>query len=204
MNATYEYPFSFPRWLMVVPLAMLVTAALLAVMARLIFTDIQAPEESHTVPVKDLSYNETIIETFPSIKPIEKPTSEPIPNAPPQNDPERGNLTVANVNIDTTFIRDEAVGIDFSGMPVPQFLVSPTYPSRAITRGIEGYVDVRFDISAIGNAENAQVMHAEPENIFDRAAVAAVQRWRYQPKMVDGNARTYPGMTRRIVFKMED
>ncbi len=205
MNAAnYEYDFYLPRWFVVVPIAALVTLMLLALMARLIFLDIQAPEEVPAVPIKDLSYTETVIDTFKSIKPIEKPVSKPLPAAPPIDDLDRGELNIANTLVTAGYINEDPLAIDFSGMPVPQFLVSPAYPRRAISLGIEGYVDVRFDITEIGTTENVQVMLAVPENIFDRAAVSAVQRWRYQPRMVEGHAKRYPGMTRRIVFKMEE
>ena len=63
--------------------------------------------------------------------------------------------------------------------------INPDYPPRALSRGLEGWVQVQFTITATGTVANAVVVNAEPKNIFDDAALKAIARWRYNPK-VDG------------------
>jgi TonB family protein len=61
----------------------------------------------------------------------------------------------------------------------PLIEVRPAYPSTAAARGAEGYVEVEFTVSADGSVENARIAAAEPAGVFDQAALAAVNRWRY-------------------------
>ncbi len=63
----------------------------------------------------------------------------------------------------------------------------PDYPPRARARGTEGWVDLEFTVGKDGATREAVVRAAEPEGTFDRAALDAVKRWRYEPRVVDGN-----------------
>lgn len=64
--------------------------------------------------------------------------------------------------------------------------VPPEYPARALSRGTEGWVDIEFTVAADGTTRDAVVRAAEPAEIFDRAALQAVGRWRYEPRTIDG------------------
>ncbi|ABI66511.1 outer membrane transport energization protein TonB [Maricaulis maris MCS10] len=70
-------------------------------------------------------------------------------------------------------------------------LVAPEYPRGAERRGIEGSVRIAYSIDADGNVVNAQVVEASPEGVFDRAALAAIENWRYAPAagQTDGHSR---------------
>ena len=64
--------------------------------------------------------------------------------------------------------------------------VAPDYPDTAMRKGIQGYVDVHFTITAQGAVTNVAVITSDPGEVFDRAATDAVRRWRYDPRVVDG------------------
>lgn len=64
--------------------------------------------------------------------------------------------------------------------------VPPEYPARALERGTQGWVDIEFTVAADGTTRDAVVRGAEPADVFDRAALQAVARWRYEPRVVDG------------------
>jgi periplasmic protein TonB len=64
--------------------------------------------------------------------------------------------------------------------------VSPDYPSGAKKDGIEGSVDLEITVSAQGVVENASVVRSTPPAVFDKSAIAAVRRWKYDPRYVDG------------------
>jgi TonB family protein len=55
----------------------------------------------------------------------------------------------------------------------------PEYPQAALARGVRGYAEVEFTVTPAGTVENPRVVAAEPRNVFDAAAVAAVGRRRY-------------------------
>jgi protein TonB len=82
--------------------------------------------------------------------------------------------------------------------------VPPRYPEAASRRGLEGRVLVEFSIGRSGTVFDAQVIAAEPERIFDDAALDAVRQWRYEPKIVDGEAVEQHGLRIAIPFRLED
>lgn len=66
--------------------------------------------------------------------------------------------------------------------PVAQPL--PPYPRIAQDRDIEGRVVMSITIMPDGSVRDVRVVEARPAGYFERAAVSAVQRWRYRPSNV--------------------
>lgn len=58
---------------------------------------------------------------------------------------------------------------------------SPKYPPEALRSGQSGEVLVEFTVGTDGSVTNARVVRGNPPRVFDREAVAAVKRWRFQP-----------------------
>ena len=58
---------------------------------------------------------------------------------------------------------------------------SPSYPRRALRRGIEGSVVVRLLIDRSGRVEDARVVQVDGPNRFGEAVMEVVQRWRFEP-----------------------
>lgn len=85
---------------------------------------------------------------------------------------------------------------------VPLVRVDPDYPPRAKQQGIEGYVDIQFTISPVGTVQDAVVVRSKPAYVFDRSALRAVRKWKYNPKIEDGTAVARPGVGVRLVFEM--
>jgi protein TonB len=83
---------------------------------------------------------------------------------------------------------------------VPLVRVDPQYPPKAKQRRIEGWVDIEFTIGPAGTVEDPRVIHAQPPAVFDQAALRAVRRWRYSPKVVDGTAVRRYGVKVRLRF----
>lgn len=77
----------------------------------------------------------------------------------------------------------------------------PRYPTSAQRAGIEGWVEVDFSVGTDGEVHDAKVARAQPRHVFDRAALEAVDRWRFQPAMRDGKP-VEAKLRRRIVFKL--
>jgi TonB family protein len=57
--------------------------------------------------------------------------------------------------------------------------VSPAYPPEALQSGVEGYVEIRFDVDLNGRVTSPEVVASEPAGIFDQAALDAIRQWRY-------------------------
>jgi periplasmic protein TonB len=79
--------------------------------------------------------------------------------------------------------------------------VQPDYPPDAYRSRAQGWVDVEFTVSADGTVSNAQVVNAQPSRVFNSAAINAVKRWTFKPKMENGKA-VEEQMRRRIEFKL--
>lgn len=76
------------------------------------------------------------------------------------------------------------------------------YPDRARAKAIEGYVNVQFTVTETGGVSDVEVLAADPPGYFERAAIRAVLRWKFQPQLVEGkpvSVITYS----RLVFVME-
>lgn len=78
----------------------------------------------------------------------------------------------------------------------------PIYPDRARAREQSGWVDVYFTVTASGDTAAIRVNQSEPNTVFDRAAIAAVEKWKFEPveyrgRVIDQRAGA------RLVFRLE-
>jgi len=74
------------------------------------------------------------------------------------------------------------------GDAIPIVRVPPQYPRKAAMDGIEGWVKVRFTINPDGSVSNPTVLEAKPRRVFDSAAKRNILKWKYKPRVVDGQA----------------
>ena len=58
---------------------------------------------------------------------------------------------------------------------------SPSYPREAYREGTSGEVQVEFTVGTDGSVTSARVVRADPPRVFDREALSAVKRWKFQP-----------------------
>jgi periplasmic protein TonB len=86
---------------------------------------------------------------------------------------------------------------------VPLVRINPDYPPRALSRGIQGWVIVQFTISATGTVKDQKVVDSS-NSIFNDAALKAIGRWRYNPKVEEGVAVERRGVQTKLVFQLEN
>ncbi|WP_323601874.1 energy transducer TonB, partial [Rheinheimera pleomorphica] len=60
-----------------------------------------------------------------------------------------------------------------------------------------------FTIAANGAVTDVSVIAAEPARVFDRDAIRALRRWKYQAKIVDGVAVSQPNMQVQLDFSLQ-
>lgn len=74
-------------------------------------------------------------------------------------------------------------GASLRNAPKPKRIryVAPQYPKRALKEGVSGFVTLEFVVNAEGEPSGVSVVDAKPEGLFERAALSAVKRWRYEP-----------------------
>ena len=74
------------------------------------------------------------------------------------------------------------------GETVPIVLIDPQWPHEALMNGTEGYVNFEVLIGADGGVIDARVTEAAPGRIFVRNAERAIRRWKFKPRIVNGEA----------------
>jgi len=85
---------------------------------------------------------------------------------------------------------------------LPLVRVEPEYPPQARQRRLEGWVQVQFTISTAGSVKDAVVVKSS-HTLFERNAVQAVNKWKYQPQLREGKPAEAPGQQVVLRFKME-
>jgi len=86
--------------------------------------------------------------------------------------------------------------------PLPLVRVEPEYPPQARQRKVEGWVQVRFTISTAGSVKDAVVVESS-HAMFERNAIQAVNKWKYQPQLVGGKPAESPNRQVVLRFRME-
>lgn len=143
-----------------------------------------------------------------------KPKKPPKPEQPPpQLQQPQLDSPAPNTNSNTmSFAAD--IGADISlgsglalesgdGEYLPIVKVAPVYPRRALSRGIEGYVIVEFTVSKQGSVKDVTVIEANPADIFNQAAMDAALKFKYKPRVVNGEAAEVAGVQNRITFEID-
>jgi len=133
-------------------------------------------------------------ETPPEIPPQDMDNVDP--NAPTVNIPPPA--VSADVNLGGPSVMNVAEG-DY----LPIVRVAPVYPARALSRGVEGYVDMGFTVTTTGTVRDPIVLFST-STLFNRAATRAVLKFKYKPRVVDGVPVDVPNVKTRITFKIED
>ena len=138
--------------------------------------------------------------------PPDQPPPEPPPPAMDNITPEAQAVQVSAAPVNTN-INLDASGFGLApsdGEYLPIVKVQPIYPRRAQSRGIEGYVIVEFTVTKAGTTRDIRIVEAVPPGIFDKASTAAAAKFKYKPRVVDGQPIEVPGVQNKITFELED
>lgn len=187
-----------------------VTLSLLFIMQLLIVTGKQAltdPRERHKLEFVRIKRNENVNTQDLTPEKPPKPPETP-PETPPQDrdniDPNAPTIDVGRpeVNANTDIGGPGAMNIA-EGDYLPIVRVAPVYPSRALSRGLEGFVDMSFTVTATGSVRDPIVLQST-SSLFERAATQAVLKFKYKPRVVDGVPVEVSGVKTRITFELEE
>jgi protein TonB len=166
------------------------------------------PVQGNVLDFIRLKKDEAIVKKERKVKKPVKP-KEPPPqmNTPPmqQSNP-NASATKSSfaADIQSNAALSGGMNLDNSdGDYLPIVKVAAVYPRRAQARGIEGFVIVEFTVTKTGAVTSPEVLHAEPEGVFDRAALDAVVKFKYKPRVVDGVAMAVAGVQNKISFEID-
>ncbi len=200
----------FQRVLIALAIAAAITVGLLYGMQALIKRGDSAmtePVQGNVLDFIRLKQEETVQKKERKPKKPPKPEEPPPPMDQPQMSPDTAEASDAGFDFSADVSADVDLGGGLAlesgdGEYLPIVKVSPVYPRRALQRGIEGWVLVEFTVDKTGAVKNPVVIEAEPQGLFDRAAVDAALKFKYKPRVVNGVASEVSGVQNRIVFEM--
>lgn len=78
------------------------------------------------------------------------------------------------------------VPLNSDGDIVALVRIAPQYPRKAAMDKKEGWVKVAFTITKTGTVKDAKVIDSKPRRLFNRAALKAILKWKFKPRVVDG------------------
>lgn len=78
---------------------------------------------------------------------------------------------------------------------------APDYPQRALDRNIEGECTVAYTVTPQGQVRNPQVV-GQCHPLFVKPSLAAAKRFRYQPRVVNGQAVAVANVKNTFTYKI--
>ena len=199
------------RWAASMVMAALITLGLFYFMQFLIATGENLDEPLTVVKIVDSTMPEIELEVIEEIdKPelIEEVTEvvEEVERQISISDGPDLNIDRSQVELDTGLELSNASIAATDGDYLPLVAIAPQYPTRAAQRGIKGWCLVSFTVNGLGNVEEdtIEVVDAEPANIFDRSSIRAAARFKFQPRVVDGQGVDVAGVQYLFRYQLED
>lgn len=202
----------FVRWALSMAMAGGITLGLFYFMQFLIATGEAFDERISVVKIVDATMPEIELEVIEEIdkpEPIEEVVQEQPEIQERQTNLDSGpalNIQRASVELDTGLQLSNASIAATDGDYLPLVAIAPQYPTRAAQRGIQGWCLVSFTVDGLGNVveESIEVVDAEPANIFDRSSLRAAARFKFQPRVVDGEGVNVDGVQYLFRYQLED
>ncbi len=199
------------RWAASMVMAALITLGLFYFMQFLIATGENLDEPLTVVKIVDSTMPEIELEVIEEIdKPelIEEVTEvvEEVERQISISDGPDLNIDRSQVELDTGLELSNASIAATDGDYLPLVAIAPQYPTRAAQRGIQGWCLVSFTVNGLGNVEEdtIEVVDAEPANIFNRSSIRAAARFKFQPRVVDGQGVDVPGVQYLFRYELEE
>ncbi|HHF3230679.1 TPA: energy transducer TonB [Vibrio diabolicus] len=202
------------RLLLALPASLLISVSLFSFMAWMVDKGNQrAPEASEAVRFDmvmveneaDVQRRQRSVPEQP--EPPQAPEPMDLSQADTQMEPMSQMTPVSALGLNTALEGIEISAPNLKGtmgnqQALPLYRVDPRYPSKALKRRVEGYVIMRFTIDATGRPKDIEVIEAEPQRMFEREAIRALKKWKYQPKVEDGVSIEQYGQTAKVEFKL--
>lgn len=203
------------RLILALPFAGIMVLALFSFMAWMV-DDGDRGAASKPPP---LSFNMLMVENEPEVqrrqrsipeqpKPLQAPEQMPVSQviqqtssvSPTSIQPVLGiTAAVEGVAISVPTFAD--FGLNQQALPL--YRVEPRYPANALKRKLEGYVVLGFTIDPKGKPTDIKIVDANPRRMFEKEAIRALRKWKYQPKVEHGKASPQFDQSVRVEFKLE-
>lgn len=139
-----------------------------------------------------------------------KPEVNETPDTPPMDNSDASN-SGQTLAVSAPMV-DGAMGLERGGIGLgtgdgeylPIVKVAPVYPRQALIRGIEGDCLVKYTVTGSGTVKNVEVIEDKCDDpLFYRPSREAALRFRYKPRIIDGEAVEVKGVYNRFFYRQE-
>jgi protein TonB len=202
----------YSRMLIGALLAIAVTAGLFWTMSYLIKSADSSLDESGISNIVDfvrLKRDESVERR--QLKPEKPPPPEAPPEQPPTPqldslNPNAEKIAISAVPVETDIEMSGGFNLGVGeGDYLPIVKVAPIYPQRALSRGIEGFCVVQYTVTKQGTTANPFVVEDQcTSSLFHSASVQAALKFKYKPRVVDGQAIEVPGVQNKFTYEIEE
>jgi len=195
------------RFALATVLAVVVTAAALFVMQTMIATarsHLEDPSMRHFVDFVRVQRDERVQAKQRQRQRPPQPEAPPPTSLPPRVDtvvPTSVDMSVPTPQVDTDLSIGGFAGAQGDGEYLPIVKIAPVYPMNARRRQIEGHVIVEYTVTKTGSVRDVRVIEAEPPTIFDHVSIEAALKFKYKPRIVDGEPIEVYGV--RNIFRYQ-
>jgi protein TonB len=144
-----------------------------------------------------------------------KPKKPPPPDAPPPQPPtpkldnldaSADKIAISAVPVETDIEMSGGFSLGVGeGDYLPIVKVAPIYPQRALSRGVEGFCVVQYVVTRQGTIRDPFVVEDQcTSSLFHRASIQASLKFKYKPRVIDGNAVEVPGVQNKFTFEITE
>jgi len=201
---------NYVRLLIGALLGVVVTLVLFILMPTLIETANKELDDSESTRIADIVMPEREIEERVKEEKPEKPKD---PEEPP---PDLDQPDIQDVEVNPGAVNmapSQRVDIQLAGGTglggadgeyLPIVKVAPIYPRRAQSRGVEGYCIVEYTVTKTGAIRDPFVVECDPSGYFERASLKASEKFKYKPRVQDGEPIDVAGVQNKFTYEMDN
>ncbi len=142
----------------------------------------------------------------------ERPKPNEAPEVPPELDQSSSNGETLSVSAP---LQPGGADLDVAGSNLgvgtgdgeylPIVKVAPIYPRRALERGLTGTCLVRYTVTTAGTVKDVEVIADQcSDTVFARPSEEAARRFKYKPRVIDGQAVEVIGVYNRFFYEGAD
>lgn len=191
-----------------IALAALVTISLFWIMYTLIRQE-AVIDDKKIEKIVDITMPKTDIDVNVKENKPDKP--EDVEEPPPMIEiPDVANVKVDHSALNVSFKPKADLQIGAGNLAVsdgeylPIVKVAPIYPNRANTRGVEGYCIVEYVVTKSGSIRDPKPVDCQPSGYFETASVKAALKFKYKPRVIDGEAVEVAGVQNKFTYTLEE
>jgi len=193
-------------------LGLVVTAGLFWMMQYLIDTadrELNEGASGHLVDFVRLKRDETIERR--QLKPKKPPPPDTPPPQPPTPqledlNPNAEKIAISAVPVETDIEMSGGFSLGVGeGDYLPIVKVAPIYPQRALSRGIEGFCVVQYTVTRNGTIRDPVIIENMcTSSLFQNASLQAAHKFKYKPRVIDGQAVEVPGVQNKFTYEITE